>query len=48
MDNAITKYQGESKQVVRARFEPPLSLEAWVRIPPLLPFCSVSRCTCSI
>jgi len=40
MNNAITKYQDESKQVLRVRLE--------VRVPPLLPICSVSRCTSSI
>ena len=48
MDNAFTKYQHESKQAMKVRFEPPVSLEACVRIPPLLPICSVSRCTSSI
>jgi len=48
MGNASTKYQGESKQVVRVSFEPPLSSEACVRIPTLLPICSVSRFTSSI
>jgi len=48
MDNAITKCQDESKQVVRVRFEAPFSLETCVRTPPLLPICSVSRCTSSI
>jgi len=47
MDNAITKYQDESKKAVRIRFEPPVSLLACVRIQPLLPICNISRYTSS-